>query len=188
MMTATSTTTIREAVATDRDWLADCAIAMALETEHKRLDRDTVRAGIAAGIADPAKARYLVAAGADGAPVGTLMLTREWRHWRNGDWWWIQSVYVVPAWRRRGVFAALYRHAETLARATAGVVGLRLYVERGNDAARRTYAALGMVDAGYDILEAEMPQVGAPTPRKQECRRSGLRPRRRQCRKPPVGA
>src|SRR3546814_8999658 len=76
------------------------------------------------------------------------MLTREWSDWRNGDWWWIQSVYVVPASRRRGMFAALYRHAEALARATPGVIGLRLYVERGNEVARRTYAALGMVDAG----------------------------------------
>src|SRR3546814_11330045 len=80
----------------------------------------------------------------DGARVGTLMLTREWSDWRNGDWWWIQSVYVVPASRRRGMFAALYRHAEALARATPGVIGLRLYVERGNEVARRTYAALGM--------------------------------------------
>src|SRR3546814_7612279 len=73
-----TTHTIREAVAADRDWLADCAVAMALETEHKRLEPGTVRAGIDAGIADPAKARYFVAADGDGAPVGTRMLTREW--------------------------------------------------------------------------------------------------------------
>ena len=151
-----TTHSIREAVAGDRDWLADCAIAMAWETEHKRLDPGTVRAGIAAGIADPAKARYFVAVDADGAPAGTLMLTREWSDWRNGDWWWIQSVYVVPSQRRRGVFAALYRHVEGLARATPGVIGLRLYVERGNDNARATYAALGMADAGYDILESTL--------------------------------
>ena len=147
---------IREATATDRDWLADCALAMALETEHKRLDPETVRAGVAAGIADPGKARYFVAVDGAGAPAGTLMLTREWSDWRNGDWWWIQSVYVVPAQRRRGAFAALYRHAEAQARATPGVVGLRLYVERGNAAARGTYLALGMADAGYDILEATL--------------------------------
>ncbi|HVI59628.1 MAG TPA: GNAT family N-acetyltransferase [Luteimonas sp.] len=147
---------IRAATADDRDWLADCAIAMALETEHRRLDPGTVRAGVAAGLADPAKARYFVALDAGGAPAGTLMLTREWSDWRNGDWWWIQSVYVVPASRRRGVFAALYRHAEAQARATPGVVGLRLYVERGNATARETYVALGMADAGYDILEAEL--------------------------------
>lgn len=147
---------ILAAAADDLDWLAECAIAMAQETEHKCLDPATVRAGIAAGIADAAKARYFIARAADGTLAGTLMLTREWSDWRNGDWWWIQSVYVVPAQRRCGVFAALYRHAEALARAMPGVVGLRLYVERGNDAARRTYMSLGMADAGYDILESTL--------------------------------
>src|SRR3546814_12013563 len=95
---------------------------MALETEHKRLEPGTVRAGIDAGIADPAKARYFVAADGDGAPVGTLMLTREWSDWRNGDWWWIQSVYVVAARRRPGVFTALCRHLEGLAQERYSVV------------------------------------------------------------------
>ena len=83
------------------------------------------------------------------------MLTREWSDWRNGDWWWIQSVYVPEPFRRMGVFTALYRHVEQLARETPGVVGLRLYVERENENAQMTYKALGMLDAGYSILEAE---------------------------------
>ncbi len=151
---------IRDAVAADAPWLAGCAIALARETEGKALDPATVRAGIEAGIADPAKARYFVAmhearAGADviAVPTGTLMLTREWSDWRNGDWWWIQSVYVLPEFRRHGAFTALYRHVEALARATPGVIGLRLYVERENAAAQATYAALGLHDAGYRILE-----------------------------------
>jgi ribosomal protein S18 acetylase RimI-like enzyme len=154
---------IRPADAADVDLLARWAQAMAWETEHKRLDDDTVRAGVAAGLAEPMRARYFVAmedapvAGHEtlGVPVGTLMLTTEWSDWRNGDWWWIQSVYVPPGHRRRGVFAALYRHVEALGRATPGVVGLRLYVEHANHAAQRTYAALGMVDAGYAIREQE---------------------------------
>jgi GNAT superfamily N-acetyltransferase len=154
---------IREAHPSDRDLLARWAVAMALETEHKQLDEATVRAGMEAGIADAAKARYFVAmqeaavAGNEtvAVPAGTLMLTREWSDWRNGDWWWIQSVYVPPEHRRQGVFAALYRHVEQLARQTPGVVGLRLYVERDNANAQRTYQAMGMVDAGYAIYEAE---------------------------------
>lgn len=153
---------IRPAVAADAGMLAEWASAMALETEHKTLDPATVRAGVERGIADDARARYFVAlresllAGREtvAVPVGTLMLTREWSDWRNGDWWWIQSVYVPPEHRRQGVFAALYRHVETQARGTPGVVGLRLYVERDNLDAQRTYAALGMVDAGYRIYEA----------------------------------
>lgn len=157
----TATIRIRDAHAADRDWLADCNVAMALETEHKQLDCDTVRAGVAAGIDDPARARYFIAmheattAGREtlGVAVGTLMLTGEWSDWRNGNWWWIQSVYVMPEHRRCGVFAALYRHVEQAARATPGVIGLRLYVEKANADAHRTYAALGMVDAGYAMYE-----------------------------------
>jgi GNAT superfamily N-acetyltransferase len=147
---------IREATADDAERLAEWALAMAWETEHRRLDAATVLAGVTQGIADPAKARYFVAmhevpvAGREviASAVGTLMLTREWSDWRCGHWWWIQSVYVDPAHRRHGVFRALYRHVEQLARETGDVVGLRLYVEADNATAQRTYAALGMTDAG----------------------------------------
>ena len=158
-----TTLRIRPAHLADATLLAGWAAAMALETEGKQLDAGVVHAGVAAGIADPAKARYFVAmqdaplAGAEtvGVPVGTLMLTTEWSDWRNGDWWWIQSVYVPPEHRRKGVFAALYRHVEALARESPGVVGLRLYVERDNAAAQRTYESLGMQDEGYRIFFAK---------------------------------
>ncbi len=153
---------IRDAMPGDADLLAQWAAAMALETESKVLAPATILAGVHAGIADPARARYFIATGSavfSGSevvrlPVGTLMLTREWSDWRNGDWWWIQSVYVDPGYRRRGVLSELYRHVEDLARRTEGVIGLRLYVERDNAVAQRTYAALGMADAGYQIYEA----------------------------------
>ncbi|RPE80223.1 GNAT family N-acetyltransferase [Vulcaniibacterium tengchongense] len=152
---------IRDAHAHDLELLAAWARAMAWETERKRLDPACVRAGVAAAIADPAKARYLVAseqatlAGREtvAVPVGTLRLTREWSDGRNGEWWWIRSAYVPPGHRRRGVFAALYRHVEAQARASPGVVGLRLYAERHDAAAQRACAALGMQDAGYAIFE-----------------------------------
>ncbi len=136
---------------------------MARETEDKHLDPATLRAGITAGLADASKARYFIAmhdavlAGAEtiGVAVGTLMLTTEWSDWRDGDWWWIQSVYVMPDHRRQGVFAALYRHVEHVARKTEGVIGLRLYVEKENENALATYSALGMRDAGYRLFEAE---------------------------------
>ena len=158
--------TLRVRAATDADGplLAQWAQAMALETEHKQLDAGTVLAGIRAGIADAGKARYFVAvrevplAGREliAEPVGMLMLTTEWSDWRCGHWWWIQSVYVAGPHRRTGVFRALYAHVEQLAREARDVVGLRLYVEADNAVAQRTYAALGMADAGYRILEAPL--------------------------------
>ena len=148
---------VRPACASDLETLAAWAEAMALETEAKVLEPSTIRAGIAAGLADAAKARYFVAE-RDGRPVGTLMLTTEWSDWRNGWWWWIQSVYVALDARRLGVFRALYAHVDAAARATPGVCGLRLYVENDNGRAQRTYLALGMVDARYRVFEAELPR------------------------------
>lgn len=149
---------VRPARRDEIDRLADWARAMALETEHKTLDADTVRRGIAAVFDDPRRGRYLVAE-RDGAAAGTLMLTFEWSDWRCGDWWWIQSVYVAPAHRRSGVFAALYRHVEAQARKDADVCGLRLYVERDNASAQSTYTSLGMVDAGYRMFEIALPRT-----------------------------
>ena len=159
-MNATRDYRVRPAHPADAALIADWQVAMALETEDKRLDPATVIAGVAGGIAQPSKARYFIAmhdasfAGAEtiGVPVGGLMLTTEWSDWRNGEWWWIQSVFVPPEHRRHGVYTALHRHVEALARDTPGVVGLRLTVERDNANARRTYEALGMHDENYRVF------------------------------------
>jgi GNAT superfamily N-acetyltransferase len=146
---------VRPATADDVSLMARWAGAMAFETENKQLDAATVARGIEAGVADPARARYFVAEVA-GEPVGTLMTTFEWSDWRNAWWWWIQSVYVAPEHRRRGVYRALYGYVLTLARSDRAVCGLRLYVERENVRAIRTYEFLGMKDSGYRLYEAEL--------------------------------
>ena len=144
--------TIRDATGADRDFLVEANAAMALETEGKRLDLAVLARGVDGVFADPARGFYLVAERED-RHVGGLLVTREWSDWRNGDWWWIQSVYVVPGARRSGVFRALHGEVERRARATPGVVGLRFYVEDANAAAKATYAALGLRDARYRLLE-----------------------------------
>ena len=146
---------IRDAKPSDQEFLARGNEAMALETEHKRLDPVTIRRGVASALANPAHGRYFVAEDDAGDAVGQLMITYEWSDWRDGQFWWIQSVYVMPAARRGGVFRALYDHVDTLARSTPGVVGLRLYVELDNVAARRTYERCGMHDGGYRIMEVD---------------------------------
>ena len=145
--------TIRDATPGDVEFLVEANAAMALETEAKRLDRAVLARGVAGVFADARRGFYLVAE-RDGTAVGGLLITREWSDWRNGDWWWIQSVYVVPSARRSGVFRSLHADVERRARATPGVVGLRLYVEDANATAQATYAALGLHDAHYRLLEA----------------------------------
>ena len=145
---------IREARADDAAVIARFNIAMALETEARHLDEPTVQRGVAGGLARPDLCRYHLAE-LDGAVVGQLMITYEWSDWRNGVFWWIQSVYVDPAYRGRGVFKQLYRHVESMARAAGGVCGLRLYVEHENAAAQRCYQQLGLKATGYRIYEAD---------------------------------
>ncbi len=141
---------VRTAKVSDIPFLVDCNVAMASETEHKTLDRAVLTRGTQAVFDDPRRGFYLIAE-RDGEPAGCLLITYEWSDWRNGDWWWFQSVYVTPAARRGGVFRALYAEVERRARA-AGAVGLRLYVERDNARARQTYASLGMEEEAYKML------------------------------------
>ena len=145
--------TVRDARAEDAAVLVAYNSAMANETEGKSLDPDKIGPGVANLLANSSRGRYWVAE-CDGAVVGQIMVTYEWSDWRNGNLWWIQSVYVHPDWRRKGVFSALYHHVESLASADPDAIGLRLYVEEHNTRAQRTYEALGMVKPRYLVMEA----------------------------------
>jgi GNAT superfamily N-acetyltransferase len=145
---------IRAARTSDETFLAAGNVAMALESEHKQLDPATVSRGVQAVLDDHARGRYFVAE-RDGRPVGQLMVTYEWSDWRNGNFWWIQSVYVLPEARRLGVFRSLFVHLEQLSKADATVCGIRLYVERENERAQATYRHCGLEDAGYVVMEVD---------------------------------
>jgi GNAT superfamily N-acetyltransferase len=145
--------TLREGRPDDAEIIAAYNSAMAEETEGKALDPDLIGPGVRHLLADATKGRYWVAE-CEGQVIGQLMVTYEWSDWRNGTIWWIQSVYVRPDWRRKGVFSALYRHVESLASNTPQVIGLRLYVEENNRRAQRTYKTLGMVNPSYLVMEA----------------------------------
>ena len=142
---------VRAAIRDDIDSIVAFNAAMAMETESKRLSPNILRAGVAAVFDDPGRGFYRVAE-VNGAVAGCLMITFEWSDWRNGDWWWIQSVYVHPDFRRHGVFRALYAHVDAAARALPRVVGLRLYVEKENSRAQQTYVSLGMHESEYDMF------------------------------------
>ena len=143
---------VRAARQEDVSLMVRWQIAMAMETEDKPLDEATLARGIQRAFDDAGKGRYFIAE-IDGRPAGTLMLTWEWSDWRDGWWWWIQSVFVDEAFRRRGVYRALYEHVLQLAQADPEVRGIRLYVEQDNASARRTYEFLGMQHPGYVMYE-----------------------------------
>jgi GNAT superfamily N-acetyltransferase len=145
---------IRDARPSDAKVIVTFNVRMAMESEGRPLAADLIEAGVAAVLSDASKGRYWVAE-MSGEIAGQLLVTYEWSDWRNGVFWWIQSVYVRSQYRRKGVFSALHRHVESMARATQDVCGLRLYVERNNRRAQRTYLALGMTSPGYEVMEID---------------------------------
>lgn len=144
--------TIRPATPADQAVVVDFNARLAEESEGKRLDRALLEPGVRLGLSDPERSVYFIAE-IGGTPCGQIMYTLEWSDWRNGWWWWIQSVYVEPGSRGRGVFSSLYRHLVTLARAQPDVCGVRLYVESENEHAQQVYGALGMGMTGYRVME-----------------------------------
>ena len=124
---------------------------MARETEELELDREVLTSGVQAVFADPALGRYYVAE-ENGKVIGSLMITYEWSDWRNGTVWWIQSVYVIPEFRRRGIYAGLYAHVKQIVEQST-VRGIRLYVDKRNTAAQQVYTRLGMNGEHYLVFE-----------------------------------
>ena len=142
----------RDATPADAAEIVEFQIAMARETEDFALDRAICTKGVQAVFADRSLGRYFVA-GADSQLAASLMITPEWSDWRNGVVWWIQSVYVRPEYRRRGVYARLYDHVKQIAERDKSVRGIRLYVDRRNTSAQEVYRRMGMNGEHYQVFE-----------------------------------
>ena len=151
---------IRKATPADTPVIADFNLRLAQESEGLALDAIRVQAGVRAILTDPSKGLYYVAEIA-GAVAGQLMLTYEWSDWRNGNMWWIQSVYVKPEFRRAGLFRALFHHVQELARSQKEVCCLRLYVHADNTRACQAYERMGMNRTQYQIYDLDVSKDSA---------------------------
>ncbi|MEK7485697.1 MAG: GNAT family N-acetyltransferase [Planctomycetota bacterium] len=145
---------IRHAEEKDLDTLTQFNIELAKETEGKELSLKSISSGIQAILKNAEYGFYLVLE-KNRKVVGCLMITTEWSDWRNGFFWWIQSVYVPPDFRRQGIFKALYQRIQTMAKDHPNVCGLRLYVDRENHKAQETYHRMGMEETNYVSYEEE---------------------------------
>ncbi len=143
---------IRQGRRKDASNIVDFQIRMAKETEDFALDRPTVEKGVHAVFDDPHKGAYWIAE-LDNKVVGCLLTVPEWSDWRNGTVLWIHSVYVIPSARRRGIFRMMYENLKTTVEQSADLRGLRLYVERENERAQKTYNAMGMDGNHYKMFE-----------------------------------
>jgi GNAT superfamily N-acetyltransferase len=146
--------TIRRATAADAETVARFNQALAEESEGVTLDPNVVRQGVEEAFRDPAKGFYTVAE-ADGRVIGQMMVTFEWSDWRNGTFWWLQSVYVRPEYRKQGVYRRIYEHVLDEAKARNDVCGVRLYVDKDNRTAQQVYQRLGLHPAQYAMYEVD---------------------------------
>jgi GNAT superfamily N-acetyltransferase len=144
---------VRPALPEDAEIITRFNIEMARESEGLELSPDAVLRGVESSLHNPELGEYFLAEGQSG-PIGQLRVTREWSDWNNAFYWWIQNVYVEPASRRGGFYAALHNHVRGLAR-SAGACGLLLYVDRENSSAQSVYRRLGMDQSHYLIYEQE---------------------------------
>jgi ribosomal protein S18 acetylase RimI-like enzyme len=143
---------VRPATPADAATIVDFQLRMARESEGLALAPEVVEAGVRGVFADPARGRYWVAE-AGGRLLGCLLTTFEWSDWRAGTVVWVQSVYVIPEARRRGVYRSLYERLQRNVEAAPGLKGIRLYVDKTNAPAQRTYERLGMTREHYDLYE-----------------------------------
>jgi len=143
---------IRLATPADAESIIEFNIAMALETETKELPRTTIETGVRKMLKQPELGFYIIAQ-VNTTVAGCLMITREWSDWRNAFFWWIQSVYVQPEYRRQGIYHRLHSFVRTLAEKEHQVCGLRLYVEKNNIIAQKTYQNMGMRETHYKLFE-----------------------------------
>lgn len=142
---------IRKATPGDAPSIIDFQLKMAWETENIRLVPEIVTKGVEAVFRDHSRGQYFVAE-SDNKVVASLLITYEWSDWRNSNVWWFQSVFVLPEFRRLGIFSRMYNHIRELAEAN-DIAGLRLYVETKNTRAQKTYEALGMSSGHYSFYE-----------------------------------
>jgi GNAT superfamily N-acetyltransferase len=146
---------IRRGSTADITAIVQANIDMAMETERKLLDYDTVLNGVTSVIEDCGKGFYLVAE-LNEKTIGQLMITTEWSDWRNKTFWWIQSVFVHRDFRRQGVFSQLYHYLlQMQEKENPPIAGLRLYVEENNAIAKQVYQTLGMKHSYYHLYEQE---------------------------------
>ena len=144
---------IRTAKRFDSQQIKDFQIKMALETENLVLDESIVEKGVLAVFEDESKGTYYVAE-IDGIVVGSLLTTYEWSDWRNGRVLWIQSVFVMPEHRGKGIYSMMYDHIKNLVKSKKlDFRGIRLYVDKTNQNAQKVYEKLGMENHHYEMFE-----------------------------------
>jgi ribosomal protein S18 acetylase RimI-like enzyme len=143
--------TIRKARETDLETLIAFTLEEAWEAEGARIGVDAVRRGVETGLMDPKVAEYWVAEATGGEVIAAASVVTEWSNFHGGYYWWVQSLFIAPDHRGRGLVDLLLDHLADTAQA-AGALDLRLYVHESNHRAIHAYRRCGFGSAPYTIM------------------------------------
>lgn len=144
------TYTTRRAGLADLEQLTAFTLAEAAEAEGMPKHQPDVRAGIRTALLDDDVAMYWLLEHA-GVAIGHASIVKEWSDWHAGYYWWIQSMYLDPQHRGRGLMPRLLGAIRECAR-EHHALQLRLYVHRENSRAIRAYQLAGFNDSDYRIM------------------------------------
>ncbi len=153
--------TVRKATNDDLSQLLNFALAEAIQTENLHLDPDIVKSGISAVLESGDRKGFFLVAEANHKLLGCLRVTYDWAIWRNGEFWWLRSVYVPIEFRRLGIFSTLYSELRKFAEAKGNVLGVRLYVMKDNPTAQAAYQKAGLSDSGYSLFQQYFKEFNA---------------------------
>ena len=142
----------REAKNTEYKLIAGFQQKMAFETENYHLDINTVTKGVEAVFNDTSKGKYYIVE-EDEKVIASLLTTYEWSDWRNSQVIWIQSVFVLPNYRKKGVFKIMYSNIKDIVSKSPEYSGIRLYVDKTNTNAQKVYTKIGMQGEHYSLFE-----------------------------------
>jgi len=125
---------------------------LAQESEGLKLDPQLVENGVLKVFENPTIGNYMVCLD-EGQILGCLLTQNEWSDWRNGIVLWIHSVYILPQFRKKGIFKKMYEELKRKVENDPNLLGLRLYVDKNNISAQKVYEKLNMGNNHYHLFE-----------------------------------
>ena len=144
---------VRQAGPEDSKFLADNTADLSLETENKECNMELTTKFLKMALDRPNEIVYFIAS-SEGKDIASCGCTYEYNVVDNTMYLWYQSVFVAKDFRGKGVFRALFNHAQDIAK-ERGYKGVRLYVERNNEVARTIYQKYGFEFVDLAIWEAD---------------------------------
>ena len=128
---------------------------MAKETEGVNLDDSSIAGALEYLINDDSYGKaFMAKLGPNGVSVGTCYINYGYDVLSNKFTIWVQSVFVHPEYRKKGIFSKIFNHLELVAR-QLNASRISLFVDFSNLPAQKVYEKMGMVRREHSFIERD---------------------------------